>query len=545
MRIGTRLYAGVGIVVVLFIVVVASVYVNFSKAGAANESNIRTYDVISQLDGLHISLINMEVGERGYALAGKNNSLEPFTTGKEEYAKKIANLKALALNPVVLGQLNTLDSMEAQWVIETLEPAIDLRQQVNKGEAQLGDMATFQQAGSDKLGLDAMLKLLTNARDLEMNLLREQHNASERLASLTVMTILIGAGLASLLAFATSILLKRSIARPLLKAVKIAELVAGGDLTSDIVVESKDELGQLLGALKTMNDGLQEIVTKVRTGTDIIATASQEIAGGNLDLSSRTEEQASSLEETASSMEELAATVKHNADSAKQANQMAIEASEVAANGGKLVGDVVNSMSLIDASSKKIVDIISVIDSIAFQTNILALNAAVEAARAGEQGRGFAVVASEVRSLAQRSAAAAKEIKSLIGDSVNQVSIGSRLVESAGEMMKRVVESVKRVTDVVGEISNAGQEQSHGIEQVNRAILQMDEVTQQNAALVEEAAAAAQALQDQAATLLETVEVFKLHPAGLTADSDMAPVDSAEILPLRRPVVLSLVDAQM
>jgi methyl-accepting chemotaxis protein len=545
MRIGTRLYAGVGIVVVLFITVVASVYVNFSKAGAANESNIRTYDVISQLDGLHISLINMEVGERGYALAGKNNSLEPFTTGKEEYAKKMANLKALALNPVVLGQLNTLNSMEAQWVTETLEPAIDLRQEVNKGEAQLGDMATFQQAGSDKLGLDAMLKLLTNARDLEMNLLREQHNASERLASLTVMTILIGAGLASLLAFATSILLKRSIARPLLKAVKIAEQVAGGDLTSDIVVESKDELGQLLGALKIMNDGLQEIVTKVRTGTDIIATASQEIAGGNLDLSSRTEEQASSLEETASSMEELASTVKHNADSAKQANQMAIEASEVAANGGKLVGDVVNSMSLIDASSKKIVDIISVIDGIAFQTNILALNAAVEAARAGEQGRGFAVVASEVRSLAQRSAAAAKEIKTLIGDSVNQVSIGSRLVESAGEMMKRVVESVKRVTDVVGEISNAGQEQSHGIEQVNRAILQMDEVTQQNAALVEEAAAAAQALQDQAATLLETVEVFKLHPAGLTADSDMAPVNGAEILPLRRPVVLSLVDAQM
>jgi methyl-accepting chemotaxis protein len=538
MKIGARLYVGVGVVVVLFIAVIASVYVNFSKAGAANESNLRTYDVISQLDGLHISLINMETGERGYALAGKNNSLEPFTTGKEEYAKKMAKLKTLALDPTVLGQLNTLDGMEAQWVTETLQPAIDLRQQVNKGEAQLADMATFQQAGADKLGLDAMLKLLSSARELEINLLSEQRNASERLASLTVMTILVGAGLASLLAFATSILLRRSIARPLLKAVKIAEQVAGGDLTSEIVVESKDELGQLLGALKTMNDGLQEIVSKVRTGTDIIATASQQIAGGNLDLSSRTEEQASSLEETVSSMETLAATVKHNAESAKQANQLAIEASEVAANGGKLVGDVVNSMSLIDASSRKIVDIISVIDGIAFQTNILALNAAVEAARAGEQGRGFAVVASEVRSLAQRSAAAAKEIKALIGDSVDQVSIGSRLVESAGDMMKRVVESVTRVTAVVGEISTAGQEQSSGIEQVNRAILQMDEATQQNAALVEEAAAAAQSLQDQAVTLLQTVEVFKLNPAGLP---DIAQTASAEILQFRQPSMLSLI----
>jgi len=260
-----------------------------------------------------------------------------------------------------------------------------------------------------------------------------------------------------------------------------------------------------------MNDSLLKIVREVRLGTDTIATASTQIASGNLDLSSRTEEQASSLEETASAMEELTSTVKQNADNARQANQLAVSASAVAQEGGDVVGQVVATMGSINDSSKKIVDIISVIDGIAFQTNILALNAAVEAARAGEQGRGFAVVASEVRSLAQRSAAAAKEIKVLIDDSVEKVTSGSKLVEQAGSTMAEVVGSVRRVTDIVGEISAASQEQSTGIEEVNRAITQMDEVTQQNAALVEEAAAAAQSLQDQAGKLAQVVGVFKLE----------------------------------
>ncbi len=300
------------------------------------------------------------------------------------------------------------------------------------------------------------------------------------------------------------------ITRPLKHAVGIARTVADSDLSSEIEVDSADETGQLLQALKDMNDSLAGVVGRVRSGTDLIATATHEIASGNLDLSSRTEQQASSLEETASSMEELTATVRQNADNARQANQLAGAASAVAQRGGAVVAQVVDTMDAINASARKIVDIISVIDGIAFQTNILALNAAVEAARAGEQGRGFAVVASEVRNLAQRSAAAAKEIKVLIGDSVDQVDAGSKLVSVAGATMDEVVVSVQRVTDIMGEISTASVEQSDGIEQVNHAVAEMDQVTQQNAALVEQAAAAAASLQDQAAVLADVVRIFKL-----------------------------------
>ncbi|EJL81169.1 methyl-accepting chemotaxis protein [Herbaspirillum sp. CF444] len=308
--------------------------------------------------------------------------------------------------------------------------------------------------------------------------------------------------------------LTTGITRPLNTAVDISRRVAEGDLSVEITVGTKDEAGQLLQALKDMNVSLRNIVGNVRTGTDTIATASSQIASGNLDLSARTEQQAGSLEETASAMEELTSTVKQNADNARQANQLAVSASEVAVQGGSVVGKVIATMSSINESSKKIVDIISVIDGIAFQTNILALNAAVEAARAGEQGRGFAVVASEVRSLAQRSAAAAKEIKSLIDDSVEKVGTGSKLVEQAGSTMEEVVASVKRVTDIVGEISSASQEQSTGIEEVNRAITLMDESTQQNAALVEQAAAAAQSMQEQAGKLAQLVSVFNITSTG-------------------------------
>jgi len=314
-----------------------------------------------------------------------------------------------------------------------------------------------------------------------------------------------GVFIAGLIAFLTT----RSITRPINEAVHIAETVASGDLTARIEVNSKDETGQLMQALKHMNDSLIKIVGEVRTGTHTIATASAQIAAGNQDLSSRTEEQASSLEETASSMEELTSTVKQNADNARQANQLAITASGVAVKGGNVVSQVVTTMDAINTSSKKIVDIISVIDGIAFQTNILALNAAVEAARAGEQGRGFAVVATEVRSLAQRSASAAREIKGLIDDSVSKVGEGSRLVGEAGTTMEEVVSSIKRVHDIMGDITAASQEQSDGIEQVNQAVAQMDTVTQQNAALVEEAAAAAESLQDQAKNLVQVVGVFR------------------------------------
>ena len=332
--------------------------------------------------------------------------------------------------------------------------------------------------------------------------------------------------------------LVRAIARPLADAVRVARSVAAGDLTNKIEVSTSDETGQLLQALKEMNESLVKIVSEVRGGTETIATASSEIASGNMDLSARTETQASSLEETASSMEELTSTVKSNADSAYQANQLAMSASQVAVKGGAVVSQVVATMGSINESARKIVDIIGVIDSIAFQTNILALNAAVEAARAGEQGKGFAVVATEVRQLAQRSAAAAKQIKELIDDSVEKVDTGARLVDQAGATMKEIVDSVKRVTDIMGEISTASKEQTDGIEQVNQAIAQMDEVTQQNAALVEEAAAAAASLQDQAVSLSQVVSVFKL------GDGHVANVPGARVIPISpRPATRTVTPA--
>jgi methyl-accepting chemotaxis protein len=346
--------------------------------------------------------------------------------------------------------------------------------------------------------------------------------------------LIIGAAvLAVLLAIAAAIIITRSIVRPLGAAVNVARTVAAGDLTSDIQVTSKDETGQLMQALKDMNTALQTMVGEVRSGSDTIASASSEIASGNLELSSRTEQQASSLEETASSMEEMTSTVKQNADNARQANGLAATASDVARKGGAVVAQVVDTMGAINASSRKIVDIISVIDGIAFQTNILALNAAVEAARAGEQGRGFAVVASEVRNLAQRSASAAKEIKTLIDDSVQQVELGSKLVNDAGTTMEEVVTSVQRVTDIMAEISSASREQETGIEQINMAITEMDSVTQQNAALVEEAAAAAGSLEEQSAALAKLVSRFVVHGAAVTPVRAPAP---RQVMPARVPV---------
>ena len=343
--------------------------------------------------------------------------------------------------------------------------------------------------------------------------------------------------LATLLAIATGGFITRTITGPIHRAVHLAEAVAQGDLTHRLEVGAQDEIGRLLAALKHMTENLHGIVGRVRGGTDTITRASREVASGNIDLSSRTEQQASSLEETAAAMEQLTSTVKQNADNAQEASRLASNASLVAAKGGDAVGEAIETMSTINASSRKIVDIIGVIDGIAFQTNILALNAAVEAARAGEQGRGFAVVAGEVRSLAQRSAAAAKEIKALIDDSVVNVDAGSALVEEAGTTMREIVASVKRVTDIVGEISSASQEQRSGIEEVSHAVTQLDDATQQNAALVEQAAAAAQSLEEQAVSLTQVVAQFRLDAHALRAPAMVARVEPA-VAPVK-PVALA------
>ncbi|SNS91854.1 methyl-accepting chemotaxis protein [Noviherbaspirillum humi] len=420
---------------------------------------------------------------------------------------------------------------------------IEARSQILKMHDDGADIAKIRATVDEKLvpALRSYIETVEATLEYQQHLAEEAHvkvkSIEQSSVNIVLLISLFALGLGALLSW----LISRSILVPLNKAVSVARTVASGDLTSRIEVQSADETGQLLQALKDMNDSLTSIVGEVKRSSDTIATASVQIASGNQDLSSRTEQQAASLEETASSMEELTSTVKQNADNARQANQLAISASDVAVKGGEVVGQVVDTMSAITESSRKIVDIIDTIDGIAFQTNILALNAAVEAARAGEQGRGFAVVAAEVRSLAQRSAAAAKEIKGLIDNSVEKVDIGSRLVEQAGTTMDEVVSSIRRVSDIVGEIAAASQEQSTGIEQVNLAIGQMDQVTQQNAALVEEAAAATESMQDQVRSLARSVGAFNLSiadaPSSLPAPSAPAaalPRQSAQRVAQRR-----------
>ena len=438
-----------------------------------------------------------------------DNSLVSFfaedsATGSREAGELLNKVKQLLTSPEEAKLL--------QLVSDTRDDYNVHKAAVTKAKAA-GDVETANRVLEEKFipasnkYQGALRELLDMQRKaIDANAVQVEQAAAASLRMQAVLSVLL-----VLLVAACGWILRSSIVKPLETAIEVARRVAGGDLTADIEVRSTDEAGQLLAALRDMNDALRGLVHKVVQGAGNIAHASDEIAAGNLELSSRTEQQASSLEETASSMEELTSTVKQTSDNARQANQLAGSASEVAAKGGVVVRQVVDTMHRIDASSKKIVDIIGVIDGIAFQTNILALNAAVEAARAGEQGRGFAVVASEVRNLAQRSAAAAKEIKGLIDASVREVETGARLVDTAGATMNGIVQAVTRVADLMREIDAASSEQSQGIGQVNQSIATMDDVTQQNAALVEEAAAAAAALEDQAGQLSRIVAEFKLE----------------------------------
>ncbi|MDO8179703.1 MAG: methyl-accepting chemotaxis protein [Undibacterium sp.] len=480
--------------------------------GSVNNSLKTVYDdrlvSMGQLDRV-IRIINRNELTIAKSLTGDpaqlNNEMDAVDKNIAEASKIWGEYMATYLTTDEKKLAEQFANARKSFLEEGLKPAIAAaRAQDVKLATEIlhGKMALNYEKVREQL--DALIKLQLSVGKSEFE---QSQDFFSKFKIFSISMILLALFFGSLLGY----WLTSSISKPLNYAVDIAQQIAEGDLTQDIQSNSNDETGKLLAALKNMNAHLIQTVGEVRLGTDTIATASAQIAAGNLDLSSRTEEQASSLEETASAMEQLTSTVKQNSDNAGQANQLVVAASEYAVKGQLVVGQVVETMGSIKDSSRKIVDIIGVIDGIAFQTNILALNAAVEAARAGEQGRGFAVVASEVRNLAQRSASAAKEIKSLIDDSVEKVDAGGKLVDSAGATMSQIVTSVKQVADIMSEIAAASHEQSDGIEQVNQAVMQMDETTQQNAALVEQAAAAAASMQHQAANLADTVSIFKLH----------------------------------
>jgi methyl-accepting chemotaxis protein len=509
LKIGTRLGAGFAALLILMSIITSIGIWRLQSVGSLTDFMVNDALVKERLVNGFYKSIELNVGR--IVAAAKNadpvqqkfykDQIVATISKNNDYLKR---MEATITDDAGKAQLNEIN--DRRKVVLAANAAV-FKEKDAGNEAAAKKAVDEQLIPASVTYLAAIEKLSTQQSD-SITALTAQVNQLFR----TARTMMIGLGVLALLGgIALAYTITRSITQPLAIAVEIASRVAQGDLSNHhIRIESRDETGQLMAALKDMNDKLINIVSQVRNGTETIATVSTEIANGNLDLSSRTEQQAGALEETAAAMEQLTSTVKQNADSARQANQLALSASAVASQGGSVVGQVIDTMGAINTSSKKIVDIISVIDGIAFQTNILALNAAVEAARAGEQGRGFAVVASEVRSLAQRSASAAKEIKELITDSVDKVDSGSRLVQNAGTTMSEVVDSVKRVTDIVAEITAASQEQSTGIEEVNRAIVLMDQNTQQNAALVEQAAAAARSLQDQSAGLARVVGFFKM-----------------------------------
>ncbi|MBK4735315.1 methyl-accepting chemotaxis protein [Noviherbaspirillum pedocola] len=511
LKIGTRLALAFGTICLLLVGIILFSAMMLSRV------NANTTDIVDlRLPRIQVSYaLGGRVNDVALALrnlmlardkADAQKQIETIAAARREINANYEELKKLIVLPKGKDILKKMMESQEQYVVK----ADRLIAIVNSGTA---DEARAYLNSDLRPVLASYKSSIAEMIEFQVELTRKSGQDAERGYHDTRNLLLgIGAAIVALAAF-LGFRITRSITRPLAQALEVANTVADGDLSSRIEVRTSDETGMLLAALKRMNESLVTTVTEIRRGTESIATASAEVASGTQDLSSRTEQQASSLEETASSMEELTSTVKQNADNARQANALAESASTFAAKGGTVISEVVDTMAEINESARKVVDIISVIDGIAFQTNILALNAAVEAARAGEQGRGFAVVASEVRTLAQRSANAAKEIKMLIDTSVEKVDRGSRLVGEAGTTMNDIVQSVQHVTDIMAEITAASAEQTAGIEQINTAVAQMDQVTQQNAALVEEAAAATESMQEQAGRLAQAVAVFRVDGA--------------------------------
>ena len=517
MKLGTKLACAFGLLVVLAALTGGVAIERLSAVNHAADTLAKTWlPSIKLLGDIRNTANAFRRLENRHLVAGSSKEMDELEAMMADSRKHMAELQkkyeAFVDDNVEKAAYNEMQQrLDAYWATSVNFVALSRR----NSEDSAGEAKAYMRGASNaafQALLDTQAKLVAiNEKGAD-----EAHDSAEATynsARLMLLALIAGAFLVSVVC---AVLIIRTVSRQLggepAYAAGVAKRIADGDLSVNVNIKPNDK-SSMLAAMRDMEQQLTSIVRGIKGSSDTIASAAQQIAAGNADLSQRTEQQASSLEETASSMEELTGTVKQNAENARQANQLAAGASNVAVKGGEVVNQVVSTMSSINESSKKIADIIGVIDGIAFQTNILALNAAVEAARAGEQGRGFAVVASEVRTLAQRSAAAAKEIKTLITDSVNKVGQGTRLVDEAGKTMGEIVSSVKRVTDIMAEIAAASEEQTSGIEQVNQAIVQMDQVTQQNAALVEEAAAAAESMQQQSQHLIKAVSTFKLRAA--------------------------------
>ena len=472
--------------------------------GKIYDQEIVPAQLISQIS--QRSLMSFILLGESSSLVGKADQVKAKLADYEKMQSEMEALKkqfeAIPMSESVKKHFADWRSTDADYK-DAKDSLVDALKQGDTGASELLEMQVRPLMMQRQ---DSLAKLVDAQRADAKQIYDDQVSRFHVIRSFSIFALLAGLAVAA----AMALLMMRSIMNALGVAVKVANEIAGGRLGHDIQVRSKDELGDLLTALRTMDDRLSNIVGEVRHGAGSVSSAAQQIARGNDDLSQRTQEQASSLEETASSMEQMTSTVKQNAENASHANQLASATRRQAEHGGDVASQASAAMREINDSSRKISEIVSLIDEIAFQTNLLALNAAVEAARAGEQGRGFAVVATEVRNLAQRSAGAAKEIKGLINDSAEKVRVGSSLVDQSGKALAEIVDSVKKVTDIVAEIAAASQEQSAGIDQVNHAVLQMDEMTQQNAALVEEAAAAARAMQEQAGELARQVSFFQL-----------------------------------
>ncbi len=542
MKVGTRLALSFGSVCILLWIILA---VGLSQLSSLDSG---TSAIVQNRWPQIAAASDIKAQTNRVAIALRNMMLTDSKDDRQKQAGDIADARAQASS-----DFSTLKKMITQQRgKELLWDASEARAKYIQGQEKLIALINDDKIPEAKAFLAAELRPVLKEYQASLDALikfevdqleasgatanRTFVNARTVMLALGILAIMIAAGIGVLI---TRGLLKRLGGEPEFAA-SVATRIASGDLRVDIELKQNDQ-SSMLHAMRGMRDNLANIVAQVRHATDTIATASGEIASGNLDLSARTEKQASSLQQTASSMEELTSTVKQNADNAQQANMLALSASDVAGRGGAVVSQVVDTMGSINESAKKIVDIIGVIDGIAFQTNILALNAAVEAARAGEQGRGFAVVATEVRSLAQRSAGAAKEIKTLINDSVEKIRVGAKLVDDAGATMGEIVGSVKRVSDIVGEITAASREQTAGIDQINQAIAQMDEVTQQNASLVEQAAAASEAMQEQAQQLVQLVSAFQVDTTRLAVAAPGArPVSLPTPVAARRPVKRSI-----